>query len=73
MQDSIDFEIYRNDIIICQFSKDTDYLITFLKSFETDDAVYEIFGFKDKLCVIDLYGNIPRILKCLNADIRYNI
>ena len=50
-----------------------DFIIKFLSSFN-DDGDYEIIGAnEDGYCVMDLYGTISTIHKCIDNDEPFNI
>lgn len=69
--------IWRDDVYMLTVNRKEnevkDFILGFLSSFN-DKAVYEIVGInKDGYCILDLYGNIDRIYKCINSDEPFNI
>lgn len=75
---TIEVTIYRNDVYILTVKrkedKVNDFIIKFLSSCKGDDGNYEIVGAnEDGYCVIDLYGTISTICKCIDSDTPFNI
>lgn len=73
----IEVSIWRNDVYMLTTKRKEnevdDYLVEFLSSFN-DDGIYEIVGTnKHGYCVIDLYGTISTIYKCIDKDKPFNI
>lgn len=78
MLGTIEVTIYRNDVYILTVkrkeNKANDFIIKFLSSCKGDDCDYEIVGTnEDGYCVIDLYGTISTIYKCIDSDTPFNI
>ena len=74
---TIEVSIYRNDVYMLTVKRKenevNDFIIKFLSSFN-DDGDYEIIGAnEDGYCVMDLYGTIPTIHKCIDNDEPFNI
>lgn len=73
----IEVSIWRNDVFMLTINRKEnevdDYLVKFLSSFN-DDANYKIVGInEDGYCVIDLYGTISSIYKCIPNDKPFNL
>ena len=78
MLGTIEVSIWRNDVYMLTVNRKenevNDFIIKFLSSFNDDDGDYEIVGTnKDGYCVIDLYGTISTIHKCIDNDKPFNI
>ena len=74
---TIEVSIYRNDVYMLTVKRKenevNDFIIKFLSSFN-DDGDYEIIGAnEDGYCVMDLYGTISTIHKCIDNDKPFNI
>lgn len=74
---TIEVSIYRNDVYMLTVKRKenevNDFIIKFLSSFN-DDGDYEIIGAnEDGYCVMDLYGTISTIHKCIDNDEPFNI
>ena len=74
---TIEVSIYRNDVHMLTVKRKenevNDFIIKFLSSFN-DDGDYEIIGAnEDGYCVMDLYGTISTIHKCIDNDKPFNI
>ena len=77
MLGTIEVSIWRNDVHMLTVKRKenevNDFIIKFLSSFN-DDSDYEIVGAnEDGYCVIDLYGTISTIYKCIDNDKPFNI
>lgn len=73
----IKVSIWRNDVYMLTIKRRenevNDFITEFLSSFN-DDANYEIVGTNENgYCVIDLYGTISSIYKCITNDKPFNI
>ena len=68
---TIEVSIYRNDVYMLTVKRKenevNDFIIKFLSSFNGDDGNY------DGYCVMDLYGTISTIHKCIDNDKPFNI
>ena len=78
MLGTIEVSIYRNDVYMLTVKRKenevNDFIIKFLSSFNGDDDDYEIIGAnEDGYCVMDLYGTISTIHKCIDNDEPFNI
>ena len=74
---TIEVSIWRNDVHMLTVKRKenevNDFIIKFLSSFN-DDGDYEIIGAnEDGYCVMDLYGTISTIHKCIDNDKPFNI
>lgn len=75
---TIEVSIWRNDVHMLTVKRKenevNDFIIKFLSSFNGDDGDYEIIGAnEDGYCVMDLYGTISIIHKCIDNDKPFNI
>jgi len=75
---TIEVSIWRNDVHMLTVKRKenevNDFIIKFLSSFNGDDGDYEIVGAnEDGYCVMDLYGTISTIHKCIDNDKPFNI
>lgn len=73
----IKVSIWRDDVYMLTVKRKENevnaFIIKFLSSFN-DDGIYEIVGTnEDGYCVIDLYGTISTIYKCVADDKPFNI
>lgn len=73
----INVSIWRDDIHMLTVKRKenevNNFITEFLSSFN-DDANYEIVGINEHgYCVIDLYGTISTIYKCMDSDKPFNI
>ena len=74
---TIEVSIWRDDVYMLTVKRKenevNDFIIKFLSSFN-DDGDYEIIGAnEDGYCVMDLYGTISTIHKCIDNDKPFNI
>ena len=73
---TIEVSIWRDDVHILTVKKKenevNDFVLGFLASFN-DNATYEIIGGDaEGYAVMDLYGSIDRIRKCITNDKPFN-
>ena len=78
MLGTIEVSIWRNDVYMLTVNRKenevNDFIIKFLSSFNGYDGDYEIIGAnEDGYCVMDLYGTISTIHKCIDNDKPFNI
>ena len=73
----IEIRIWRDDVHMLTVKKKenevNDFVLGFLSSFN-DNATYEVIcSDAQGYCVMDLYGSIDRIRKCITNDKPFNI